>query len=199
MLAGLKLQNDPITTFQVLQICILVVGATLTVLQLGRTARSARATNLLTITKNHREIWTFALDHPDTFELMDPEIPFSGIENLSNDQRQFVNFLLLHMASAHALVKGRLLSRNRSARRDVGGVLALPAFRAIWAELQSYHPARFRRYANKCLKYVDEQKLLPRSAFLEASQKLEELPVGNSVKVSAGVSTHKKGWWSKRP
>ncbi len=199
MLAGLKLQNDPITTFQVVQISILVLGATLTVLQLGRTARAARATNLLAITKNHREIWTFALEHPDTLELMDPEMPFSGIQDLSNDQRQFADFLLLHMASAHALVKRGLLSRNRSDRRDVGGVLALPAFRAIWADLQSYHPPRFRRYANKCLKYVDQQKLLPRSSILEANMNFKELPQATLDKSLAGSSTGtRRWWWAKR-
>lgn len=152
--------HAPISAFQLLQAAVLSIGLLFTVVQLRRSARAARATNLLELVKNHRELWMYALEHEELRQLINPEFVVSAPAKLSDRQRHFVNFLLLHMATAYELSRINLLTKNRATRLDIGSLLSLPSFRASWSELQRFHTRRFRWYANRAIRASDRRSSL---------------------------------------
>lgn len=174
---------SPVTAFQATQALALIFGIIFTVTQLARTARSAKATNLLAITKNHRELWAMALESPELQELIDPAFSVKAAMDLSAKQRYFVNFVLLHMASTYELTRLHVLTKNSEIDRDVGALISLPAFTIMWKDLRPYHPCRFQKYVDKCIKEAKEaKKKRPSSLNMSA-----ELPEKQPLTVTASL------------
>lgn len=108
----------------------------------------------------------YVLEHPELRALVDTNLSISSPAELSDRQRYFVNFALLHIAAAYEAERLGLMTRNRAIARDVGALLALPGFLLVWRDLEPYHTRRFRRFANKAIRLAESQGTLARSESL---------------------------------
>jgi hypothetical protein len=142
---------QPITSFQLIQLSLIVGGLLFTVIQLRRTAKAARVANLLALTKNHRELWSILLNDPQLRQILFSTREVGSTHDLSSEERLLVNFFLLHMATSFELQRARMITRNRATAADMADIICLPAFRVVWQEHSRYHPRRFQRYIERAI------------------------------------------------
>lgn len=146
------IELKPISSFQAAQLLLIAGGLGFTAIQVRRTARSVRVTNLLSLTRNHRELWGTILEAPQLRAVLHSTRAVTSSADLSLEERLLVNFFLLHMASAYELQRHRMITRNRAFGRDMAGLVCLPAFEVLWRENAHFHPPRFRRFLNRAIR-----------------------------------------------
>lgn len=142
----------PATSVAIAQLIVVVIGASLTIIQITRNVTANRIANLLAVTKNHREIWSMLMDRDELHEIMMTSSKIRKANELSTEQRLFLNFLLLHMAAAFASTRSGLLTRNKSVSTDVGELMSLPAPFAFWSEQKRFHHKPFARFVDRSIK-----------------------------------------------
>ncbi len=146
-----------LTFFQVAQLSLIAFGLAFTAVQLRRTARAARVANLLTLTKNHRELWTMLLSDENLRSIILSGREVESIKDLTFEEQQMINFFLLHMATAFELHRFGLITRNGASATDIAALMNLPMFSAMWEEYQQYHTKSFRRYVNRGFRRLDRK------------------------------------------
>jgi formyl transferase-like protein len=94
--------------------------------------RSRKLLNYQEIVKSHRDLWKLTLDSPEKYSRvlsLDPDLATTPI---TEEERRFVNLLLIHMTSAFYFAKYSDMVRIEKMREDVWRVMSLPIPREIW-------------------------------------------------------------------
>jgi len=111
-------------------------------------AEARRVANLFTITKSHREIWTFVIERPELARVLSAK---PGIEKrpITEAERRFVLFLILHLASSFEARKHGMFFFVHGLRRDVYEFFQLPIPRAVWTDFHRYQEPDFVRFVEE--------------------------------------------------
>ena len=109
-----------------------------------------RVSNLLTITKHHRDIWTRPYDQPELARVLDPDAdlktnPISAAEEL------FVSFVVLHLSSAQEAIKQGMFAAPDGLRKDVQRFFSRPIPRLVWERTKAVQDRDLVRFVEECL------------------------------------------------
>src|ERR1044071_448910 len=85
--------------FTILQSLGIIGSLLYTGVSLRISAKARRVSNLLEITKNHREIWTALYNDSDLHRILDPSADLKK-QPITRKEQLLVKFLVLHFASA---------------------------------------------------------------------------------------------------
>ena len=127
-----------------------VVGGLLFTASASRSEeRTRRVANLLTITRNHREIWS---DFYPTRELARVLAPAPDLvhQPITRQEEIFVNLVILHLSSVFHALQDDVLIHQEGLRRDVAGFFSLPIPTAIWERSRALQNAAFVSYVEAC-------------------------------------------------
>jgi hypothetical protein len=109
-----------------------------------------RVQNLFALTKNHREIWSQIVEKPELARVLDPT-PDLKRHSITDTERLFVLFLILHLASSFEATKHGMYFAERGLRADVREFFTLPIPLTIWNESKQYQQPDFRLFVDEKL------------------------------------------------
>ena len=109
-----------------------------------------RIGNLLTLTNNHRELWSELFRNPELKRVLDvsPDLPKNPV---TREERFFVNMVIQHVSSAFEAIKTGLTTKPQGLSQDVAEFFSLPIPRKVWDELKSLQNDNFMNFVDACL------------------------------------------------
>jgi hypothetical protein len=136
---------------EVLQTVGIIAGLFSSAYTIRKEADVRRIQNLFTLTKNHREIWSQFVDRPELARVLTPA-PDLNEKPVTEAERFFVLFLILHLASSFAATKHGMYFAETGLREDVANFFNLPIPSAVWEEMKIYQDSNFVRFVEEaCL------------------------------------------------
>jgi len=138
--------------FELLQSAGIVGSLALTAIALRRDAESRRVTNLLELTKQHREIWTTLYERPEFNRIMEAEAKDRAA---TPEEEMFVHSLILHLNAAYHAMKDKLFLPPEGLQKDIQRFFAKPIPKRIWKQTKELHDHDFVRFVESCLDVQD--------------------------------------------
>lgn len=135
----------------ILQSTGIIAGLFTSAYTIHKNAQVQRVQNLFTLTKNHREIWNQVVERPDLARILDPN-PDLRQDPITNAERLFVLFLILHLASSFEATKHGMYFAEQGLRADICDFFALPIVQLIWDDAKKYQQSEFVRFVEANLR-----------------------------------------------
>jgi hypothetical protein len=129
----------------ILQSVGIIAGLLTSAYTTHKDAQVQRIQNLFTLTKNHREIWSQVADKPELARVLD-RLPDLNRHPISNAERLFVLFLILHLASSFEATKHGMYFVEQGLRNDIREFFSFPIPLVIWNEFRKYHQSDFVQF-----------------------------------------------------
>ena len=136
----LKLIQD--NWFILLQSVGIIAGLFFTGWSLRLDAKVRRVANGFELTKQHREIWTHLYSRPELKRVVNPAANLAA-QPVTEEEELFVNFLLLHLASAYRAMKNGMFILPDELHADVTAFLSLPVPKVVWEMSKHYRNRDF--------------------------------------------------------
>ncbi len=129
-----------------------IVGSLLfTAVSLRSETKTRRIANLLSLTQNHREIWSDLLDHPALKRVLDNSANPEK-EPMTLDERLYINMVIQHLGSAYQAIKSGLTIKPEGLKQDVRWFFSLPIPKAIWQKIRMLQNDDFVDFVEGCLR-----------------------------------------------
>jgi hypothetical protein len=116
--------------FSFLQSVGIIGGLVFTAASLRINGKARRTSNLLAITKQHRDIWRELWNRPELSRLLKPTVDFER-KPITLEEELFVKFVILHLGSAHHASEQAMLIPPEQLRQDVRWFFSLAIPKAI--------------------------------------------------------------------
>lgn len=130
---------------EVLQSVGIIAGLFTSAYTIRKDADVRRIQNLFTLTKDHREIWSLVLGRPELGRVLSAS-PDLDKTPITEAERFFVLFLILHLASSFEATKHGMYFVENGLRQDVANFFNLPIPAAVWKEMKIYQDYDFIRF-----------------------------------------------------
>lgn len=112
-------------------------------------AKTRRVANLLTITKNHREIWADYYRNSELMRVLDATADLAK-QPVTRGEEIFVNLVILHLSSVFHALKDELVINQEGLRRDVWSFFNLPIPRCVWEQAKVLQNDAFVAFVEQC-------------------------------------------------
>ena len=126
-----------------------VGGLFFTASALRSEAKTRRVANLLTITKNHRNIWADFYRNPELARVLDTAADVAK-KPVTREEEIFVNLVILHTNSVFYAMKDELVVKLEGLRRDVWWFFSLPIPMAVWERAKVVQNDAFVEFIEQC-------------------------------------------------
>ena len=115
--------------------------------------KSRRVANLLSITANHREIWTVFLYDGELTRVRDASADIIK-QPITEAERMFVTIVIAHVNSVFYTMNNQLVVSWDGLRRDVAQFLSLPIPREVWEKIKATQNEDFVAFVEACRKSI---------------------------------------------
>ena len=104
-----------------------------------------RSSNLIEITKQHRELWTWIRSDPKSKRLFDAQ---ADVENqkVTEDERWAVNLVILHLFANYRAAKAGFYKLPERIGLDIRTFFSRPVPNAAWNSSKQFHDTAFVRF-----------------------------------------------------
>lgn len=127
-----------------------VVGSLLfTGYSLRSETKTRRIANLLTLTRNHREIWTEFYRNPHLKRVLSENVDLVK-RPITRAEEIFVNLVVQHLNSSFYAMRDRLEIKPEGLRQDVGAFFTLPIPQAVWVKLKLLQDDALVEFVENC-------------------------------------------------
>jgi hypothetical protein len=123
----------------------IIASLLFTAVELRHLERAQRITNLLTITKHHREIWSQLFTQPNLGRVLEPNVDLTR-QPVSNKEALFVKFLILHLQAIFKATKQKMLVSPEALDTDIHSFFSLPIPKTIWERSRPMQDADFVQF-----------------------------------------------------
>jgi hypothetical protein len=130
----------------ILETLTLIVG----VLSIRENTKARHLSNLISLTKNHRELSTFQMENPKLERALVANRDLMK-EPVSAEEREFINLKILHFKASFEALKDGMAVDNEGVVKDVKEVFSLPTVAAVWKEASPYYELAFASFIEECL------------------------------------------------
>jgi hypothetical protein len=114
--------------------------------------KTRRISNLLTLTQNHREIWTEFYRRPQLARVLDAAADLDHAP-VTLDEQIFVTLVIQHLHAVHQSIRNGLVMKPEGVRRDVWSFFSLPIPKAVWEQARLLQDASFVAFVDSCLNW----------------------------------------------
>jgi len=128
----------------------IVGGLAFTAISLRTDSKVQRVSNLLTITKQHRDIWTLLYDRPELNRVLDLSVDLER-NPVSEEEELFVILVVLHLKSAQEATKQGMFTAPSGLKKDVQWFFSRPIPRVVWERIKGLQDDDFVAYVQACL------------------------------------------------
>jgi hypothetical protein len=136
--------------FTLLQSIGIIAGLFFTAHALREDSKERRVSNLMEITKNHREIWTELYSRPELSRVLEANADLKHAP-ITRQEDVFVRLLILHLNSVYHAWKDGVLSNLEGLPKDIQWFFSLPLPQKIWEKIKPLQDATFVRYVESCI------------------------------------------------
>jgi hypothetical protein len=135
--------------FTILSSVGIIAGLWFTAFSLRAETKTRRVANLLTVTANHREIWTEFIRNEKLARVADAgaepmKQPITDVEMV------FVNMVIQHINTVYYIMNDQLVIHFEGLRRDIAEFLALPIPKSVWEKSKQFQNADFVAFVESC-------------------------------------------------
>lgn len=134
--------------FEGLQSLGIVLGFFFTGTSLLVEAKARRINNLLTITDNHRALWTQLYQKPELSRVLEASVDVA-VSPVTPDEELFVMLVVLHLNSAHETMRAGMFSKPEGMAQDVQEFFGLPIPKAVWLRIRHFQNASLRDFVER--------------------------------------------------
>ncbi len=125
---------------------IAAVGLALNAFVNYRNLSARRLLNYQELVRSHRDLWKIALEDTEKYgRILHQRVDLEA-KPVTDFERRFVNFLLLHMTMAHAFARNDDLVKIEQMKSDMNDVMTRPIPRSVWFESRSYFNKSFVKF-----------------------------------------------------
>jgi len=136
--------------FSLLQTVGIIGSLIFTGVSLRQDTNGRRASDLLTLTEHHRDLWQEVYSRPGLGRIYAEEVDLIASPVTIAEER-FLNEVIVHFHTAWQLVsQGSLLSLE-AMRVDARTFFRLPVPQAVWKQTKTSRDSEFVRFIEKCL------------------------------------------------
>jgi len=136
--------------FSLLQTIGIIGSLVFTGVSLRQETHSRRASDLLTLTEHHRDLWQEVYCRPGLGRIYAEEVDLISSPVTVAEER-FLNEVIVHFHTAWQLVsQGSLLSLE-TMRVDARTFFMLPIPQAVWKQTKANRDSKFVHFIEKCL------------------------------------------------
>ncbi len=128
--------------FDLIQTLGVVGGLLFTGFALNADAKAKRATNLLNVTQQHRELWMELFTQPELFRVLRADADLAK-EPLTDKEERFVRFLIFHLNASYQAIKSGVLDEPSGLRADTKTFFALPIPQVVWKGIKQFCDTNF--------------------------------------------------------
>jgi len=136
--------------FNILSAIGIVGSLLLTTISLRSETKTRRIGNLLTLTENHREIWSVLFEHPSLGRVLEASADLSK-RPITLNESFYVNMIIQHVSSAYQAMRSGLVIQPEGLRQDICSFFSLPIPKAIWEKLKFMQKADFVKFVDSSL------------------------------------------------
>lgn len=147
MMGGLRwiIENG----FTLLNAVGVVGGLLFTGISLHSETKTRRVANLLTLTQNHRALWSEYFRNPQLTRVLDATADRSK-HPVNRDEEIFVNLVIQHLSSVFHALRDELVVKPEGLRRDVWWFFSLPIPRCVWEQAKVLQNDAFVAFVEQC-------------------------------------------------
>jgi hypothetical protein len=131
--------------FILLQSLAIIAGLLFTAFSFRLDAKTRRVSNLLEITKQHREIWTELYQRPELARISQKDVDLK-IKPLTPEEELFIGFLILHLNSSYHAIKDGVFTKPEGLRKDIQQFFARPMAKMVWEKMKPFQDEDFVRF-----------------------------------------------------
>lgn len=137
--------------FNLIQTAGIMASVLLAAAAAHREAKAREIENLLTITDQHRNLWSEVQKRSDLLRILQQDVnvlttPVTIAEEI------FLNEVIVHFQLGWQLSKSGAIITLEDLKLDARGFFSLPLPRAVWEKTKSLRNKRFVRFVEKALK-----------------------------------------------
>jgi hypothetical protein len=107
--------------------------------------------NLLTITKNHWDLWKEYLTNPRLACVRDATANITK-HPVTEWELMFVTGVILHTSSVYYVLSDKLFVEYDGLRRDIEHFFSLPIPKAVWGKIKQFQNDDFIKYIESIVK-----------------------------------------------
>jgi hypothetical protein len=126
-----------------------ITGLVFTSLSFRAEARTRRVSNLIEITKAHRDIWTELYQRRELARILDVSLNVSHVRVTENEEL-FVTFLIHHLNCTFQAMKHHLFIKQEGLRRDIFWFFSLPIPQTVWEKMKTLQNHDFVAFVESC-------------------------------------------------
>lgn len=147
MMGGLRwiIENG----FTLLNAVGVVGGLLFTGVSLHSETKTRRVANLLTLTQNHRALWSEYFRNPQLARVLDATAD-TGKQPVNRDEEIFVNLVIQHLSSVFHALRDELVVKPEGLRRDVWWFFSLPIPLVVWERAKVLQNDAFIAFVEQC-------------------------------------------------
>jgi hypothetical protein len=125
---------------------VAIVGSLLFAgLELRHVQKTQRVTNLLEITKQHRQIWSEPIKRPELLRILQADVDLE-IRPLITSEALFATFLINHLNVSFQARKEKMYASEDAVHKDIKWIFSLPIPKAVWEKLREFQDPEFLKY-----------------------------------------------------
>lgn len=127
-----------------------VVGGLLfTGISLHSETKTRRIANLLTLTENHRALWSEYFRNAQVTRVLNPTADVSK-DPVTRNEEIFVGLVIQHLSGVFHALRDELLVKPEGLRRDVWWFFSLPIPQSVWERVKILQNDAFMDFVEKC-------------------------------------------------
>ena len=128
----------------------IIGGLWFTAISIYRDTKARRVTNLLTITRNHRELWTEYLENEKLVRVRDAAVDLEKFP-VTHAEQVFVTLVIVHTSTAYYGMNHRLVVKYEAMHRDIADFFSLPIPNYVWEQSKRFQNEDFVRFIEHAL------------------------------------------------
>ena len=134
--------------FELLGSIAIVASLLFTAVELRHVEKAQRVTNLLTITKHHREIWQLTLERPELNRVLQSSVNLTSYP-ITNEEALFVTFLINHLQASFHATKAKMFVSSQALARDIQWFFSLPIPASVWKSSKMFQDHQFASFVEE--------------------------------------------------
>jgi len=127
----------------------IIGGLWFTAASFRQEAKAKETANILTLSQQHRELWSKAQERPELARVFLPGADLARPATIAEEE--FLNLVLVHFETGWQMAKeGTVLTREVLAR-DICGFFSLPLPFAVWEKTKATRNPKFVRFVARAI------------------------------------------------
>ncbi len=135
--------------FDILTIAIGAGTVLFAALTIREDTESRRVSNLITLTVNHRELWSKLFKYPELGRILDALVSLTD-KPVTLNESLLVGMVVQHLNATYEALKSNLSVKADAIGEDVRSFFSLPIPKAVWENTKRFQNDDFVAFVEKC-------------------------------------------------